>query len=146
MDMPMMALGMFVFNLHTLPYQQLDQDMKWRLASNARVGARPGYQYLGPDEESITLTGVLMPELTGGDTSLALIRMMADEGKAWPLIEGTGTIYGWYAIEALKVGRSEFFSDGKARKIDFTLSLKRVDEDNLDLLGIVTRGIRDLIL
>lgn len=145
MGLPMMALGLFVFALDTLPYQQLQQQLAWRLASNSRIGHRPAYQFLGPDEETITLTGVLLPELTGGDTALALLKLMADQGKAWPLIEGTGMIYGFYAVAVLSTTRSDFFSDGKARRIDFTLQLTRVDDTLLDALGVVTRGMLDLI-
>lgn len=145
LGLPMMALGLFVFMLETLPYQQLQQQLKWRLPGNSRVGKRPSYQFLGPDDEIITLSGVLMPELTGGDTALALLKLMADQGKDWPLIEGTGAIYGFYAIESLDTTRSEFFSDGKARRIDFTLTLKRIDDSMLDSLGAVTRRMLELI-
>ncbi|WP_249383854.1 phage tail protein [Chitinivorax sp. B] len=145
MDLPMMSLGLFVFRLDTLPYQELQQQLAWRLASNSRVGLRPSYQYLGPDEESITLSGLLLPELTGGDTALSLLRLMADEGKAWPLIEGTGTLYGWFAIAALDIRRQDFFSDGKARRMDFTLSLKRVDESLIEQLGMATAALLDQV-
>lgn len=145
LGLPMMALGLFVFMMETLPYQQLQQRFGWRLASNSRIGQRPGYQFLGVDEETITLSGVLLPELTGGDTALSLLKMMADQGKAWPLLEGTGMIYGFYAIESLDTTRSEFFSDGKARRIEFTLTLKRIDDTLLDALGAVTRGMLELI-
>lgn len=147
MDSPMMALGMFVFTLHTLPYQQLQHDMGWRLAGNARVGRRAAWQYLGPDDDSVTLSGVLLPELTGGDMSLAMLQLMAEQGKAWPLIEGTGTVYGWYAIEKLGESRSEFFSDGKAQRIEFTLTLKRVDDAGmLDTIGAITHSLMELVL
>ncbi|TCP13783.1 hypothetical protein EV683_10528 [Crenobacter luteus] len=146
LGLPMMALGLFVFMMETIPYQQLQQRIGWRLASNSRVGKRPTYQFLGPDEECITLSGVLMPELTGGDTALALLKLMADQGKAWPLIEGTGMIYGFYAVESIDTARGDFFSDGKARRIDFTITLKRVDDTLLDTLGAVTRGMMELIL
>lgn len=145
LGLPMMALGLFVFMMETLPYQQLQQRFGWRLASNSRIGQRPGYQFLGVDEETITLSGVLLPELTGGDTALSLLKMMADQGKAWPLLEGTGMIYGFYAIESLDTTRSEFFSDGKARRIEFTLTLKRIDDTLLDALGTVTRGMLELV-
>jgi hypothetical protein len=146
LGLPMMALGLFTFMLETVPYQQLQQRLAWRLPSNSRVGKRPAYQFLGPDEESITLSGVLMPELTGGDTALALLKLMADQGKAWPLIEGTGMIYGFYAVESIDTTRTDFFSDGKARRIEFTITLKRTDDTLLDALGIVTRGMLDLVL
>lgn len=147
MDLPMMTLGLFVFALDTLPYQQLQHDMGWRLAGNARVGRRAAWQYLGPDDDSVTLSGILLPELTGGDMSLAMLQLMAEQGKAWPLIEGTGTVYGWYAIEKLGEGRSEFFDDGKARRIEFTLTLKRVDDAGmLDTIGAISRSLLELVL
>ncbi|SUX30706.1 phage tail protein [Chromobacterium vaccinii] len=143
--MPMMALGMFVFMMDTLPYQDFKQRYAWRWPSNSRVGRRPAYQFLGVDEECFTLSGRLLPELTGGDTSLSLLKLMADQGKAWPLIEGTGTIYGFYVVESLDVSRTDFFSDGKARAIDFTLSLKRTDDSLLDMLGTLTRGVLEMV-
>lgn len=125
----MMILGMFPFSLQTTPYQSANKANTWRHVKNDRVGKSPRYQYIGPDEEPITLSGTLYPEISGGDVSLVTLETMAFSGKAWPLIEGTGRIYGMYVIESLTQNRAEFFSDGKAMKIDFTLSLKRVSED-----------------
>nr|WP_308417184.1 phage tail protein [Chitiniphilus shinanonensis] len=50
----MMALGMFVFGLRSVPYQALQRQLAWRHASTARVGLRPARQYLGKDDETIT--------------------------------------------------------------------------------------------
>ncbi|MFJ5855382.1 phage tail protein [Enterobacter cancerogenus] len=130
----MMILGMFVFTLKTTPYQQLERENSFRHTKAERVGTAPVYQYTGPDEEPVTLSGTLYPEVTGGDVSLAALRAMAYTGKAWPLIEGTGTVYGMFVITGLKQTRAEFFSDGKARKIDFVLSLKKVSDDLLENL------------
>jgi len=127
--MPMMSLGMFVFELKSAPYQSLQQQLGWRHPSNSRVGVRPARQYVGPEDEKITLTGVLMPELTGGDPALGELRDMADEGKGYPLIDGNGNVYGMYVITQLSKTKSYFFNDGAARKIEFTLNLDRVDDD-----------------
>ena len=131
----MMVLGLFVFTLKTVPYQQLQLQKQWRHASNTRIGARPTLQYLGQDTDTITLSGVLMPAITGGRFSLLALELMADTGKGWPLISGDGTIYGMYVIESMSQTRSEFFSDGAARKIEFTVTLKRVDESLAQMLG-----------
>ncbi|MBR7465551.1 phage tail protein, partial [Klebsiella pneumoniae] len=77
-------------------------------------------------DERITLAGVLYPELTGGKLTLTAIRLMADEGRAWPLLDGTSTIYRMYVINNISETGSLFFADGTARKIDFTLTLTRV--------------------
>jgi uncharacterized protein len=126
----MMTLGMFVFEVKSLPYQQLQRSTQWRHSSQNRVGQRPAYQYLGPGEDTITLSGTLLPELTGGRMTLDDVRIMADEGKAWPLIEGSGRVYGFWSVRAVNETSSAFFQDGVPRKIDFTIDLVRVDESN----------------
>lgn len=134
----MMIYGMFVFMRQTAPYQSLEQQTEFRHAKNDRIGKSAKWQYIGAGEDTITLTGTLYPEITGGDVSLSALRTMAYSGKAWPLIEGTGTIYGMFAITNIRENRTEFMSDGKAQKIEFTLTLKKQSEDIREGLGTVT--------
>lgn len=134
---PMMAFGYFIFNLYTVPYQSQQQEREWRHAAHDRVGARPAYQFLGPGEESMTLSGTLMPELSGGRVSLELLTKMADTGQAYPLIEGSGVFHGMFVASSISQTRTEFFSDGAARKIEFTVKLTRVDERDRGLLGVL---------
>lgn len=134
----MMSYGMFVFMLSTTPYQSLTRQSDWRHVKNDRTGLSAKWQYTGPGEDSITLSGVLYPEVTGGDVSLELLRTMAYNAKPWPLIEGTGMIYGLFVIGSISETRTEFFTDGKAKKIEFTLSLKKVSEDVRERLAEVT--------
>lgn len=131
----MMCLGQFVFSLSTLAYQDLQRQTQWRHPSNSRVGARPARQFAGPGDDSITLQGLLAPELSGSLDSLDKLREMADTGSAWPLVEGTGQVYGLYAIEGLSEGRTLFFQDGASRRVEFTLNLVRVDDDRIDRIG-----------
>lgn len=141
----MMAYGMFVFSLSTVAYQGLQQQIGWRHPATNRVGQRPAHQFLGHDEESITLNGVLLPELSGGELSLAALRLLGDQGKAWPLIEGTGKLYGLYVLESLNTTRTIFFNDGSARRIEFTLTLKRVDDyQKLGAINMMTQFINGL--
>ncbi|MFD3224058.1 phage tail protein [Rahnella aceris] len=131
----MLTLGLFVFQLQTVPYQSLQRNVDYRWPSNSRVGQRPALQFLGVNEEKITLSGVLMPEITGGRISLLALHLMADEGKAWPLLEGTGTIYGMFVVNSISETHTEFFSDGSARSIEFSLTLTRVDESLTAMFG-----------
>lgn len=131
----MMCLGFMVFMLQTLPYQTLQRNTAYRWPTNDRVGLRAAPQYLGPGDEKVTLSGTLMPEITGGKMSLLSLRLMADQGRAWSLIDGGGTIYGMFVIESVNETYTEFFSDGSARRIDFTLTLLRVDESLSSMFG-----------
>jgi phage protein U len=133
----MMALGFFVFSLHTAAYQEMQRQLAWRHASLARVGDRPASQYIGKDDETITLNGVLLPQLAGTQFSLDVLHLMADTGDAWPLIQGTGRIYGLYVIESLQTTRTVFGSDGSARRIEFSISCKRVADTGLELASVL---------
>ncbi|MBT9431075.1 phage tail protein [Candidatus Sodalis endolongispinus] len=140
----MMALGLFVFMLHTVPYQEFQHQMAWRRPSNSRIGRPPQSQFLCPDEETVTLSGVLLPEITGGRVSLMALQKMAETGKAWSLIEGNGAIHGMFVIESLSRPKSVFLSDGAARRIEFTLTLKRTDENLKEMFGDLSQQLNDL--
>ncbi|MCM2973490.1 phage tail protein [Larsenimonas suaedae] len=135
----LMALGMFVFETGTVPYQELQRRTEWRHASQSRVGDRLAYQFLGPGTDTITLSGTLLPAFTGGRVSLDQIRDMADQGQAWPLVEGTGKHYGLWVITGVDETSSTLFRDGAAAKIEFSLTLEHVDDERTDLIGDLTR-------
>ena len=125
----MMVFGLFVFELRTLPYQQLQLTRNWRHVKNDRVGRSAKWQYVGAGENQLTLGGLLYPEITGGNLSLGAISTMAYTGLAWPLIDGVGSIYGMYVITGLQETHQEFDRYGNPKKIEFTISLSRADAD-----------------
>ena len=123
------TLGVFVFTRQTIPFQSLDRTSSWRHPTNSVVGAMPKTQFTGKDSETITISGRLAPEITGGKLSLAMLELMAESGAAFPLIEGANfMLMGFFVIESIQETRTEFFGDGTPRLIDFTLNLKRTDD------------------
>ncbi|EPJ7710408.1 phage tail protein [Citrobacter freundii] len=144
----MMVYGMFVFELRTLPHQQLQQNESWRHVKNERINRSASWQYIGAGEDQITLSGVLYPEITGGEVSLTVLTTQAYTGRPWPLIDGTGQIYGMYVITGLQTTRSELDRYGKAKKIEFSISFQRCDEDLRERLqsssvGDLLTGLKD---
>lgn len=142
--MAMAALGLFVFQLNTTPYQMMQINQKYRYGVNNRVGKRPAVQFIGIDNDDITLSGTLLPSLTGGRLSLLVLEQMAETGRAWSMIDGTGNIYGMFVIEEITQSKSEFFVDGAPRKIDFTLKLRRTDESLSEMLGDLNQQLNDI--
>ena len=140
----MLTLGLFVFQLQTLPYQSLQQSLDYRWPSNNRIGERGAYQFLGIGEDKITLSGVLLPEITGGALSMLALKTMAELGKAWPLIGGDGAIYGMYVVSSMTQTQSVFFADGSARRIEFSMTLTRVDESLGAMFGDLQQQANDL--
>ena len=123
----LMCYGLFVFGVISAPFDNEQRTTQWRWPANNRTGAEPAYQFVGRGEDAITLSGVLMPEYSGGPMSLTMLREMAGRGEPYLLMRGTGEVLGYWLIESLNETRSELLPDGQAMKIEFQLALKRYD-------------------
>lgn len=131
----LLALDQFVFGMDTLAFQELQRQTQWKHKTTSRVGARDARQFVGPGEDTITLTGVLAPELTGKLSSLQDLRKMADAGAAYAMVDGAGTVYGAFVIEGLNEGQSLHYADGTPRRVEFTLNLARTDDDKVGTMS-----------
>ncbi|MEA9586398.1 phage tail protein [Xanthomonas sp. WHRI 10064A] len=124
----MMSYGTFVFALDSAAFLQLQRQMSWRHATSERVGARAASQFLGPGDDTIELSGLIAPELTGTRASLETLRTLAADGEPLPLVDGAGVVYGPYLLLTINETASLFFEDGTPRRIEFQLSLRRADD------------------
>lgn len=122
------ALGLFVFSTDTALFDTLQRSRAWRHASADRFAARAASQFTGPGDDTITLTGRIVPELAGRYSSLDRLAAMADTGEAWPLLNGAGTLFGAYVITRLEETQRALIDTGTPRVTDFTLDLIRVDD------------------
>ncbi|KGQ66582.1 phage tail protein [Gallibacterium anatis] len=123
------SLGLFVFMQRTIPFQSLSRESSWRHPTNNVIGLMPKTQFIGKESETITISGRLAPEVTGGRVSIKLLELMADLGDAYPLIDGaTFELIGYFVIEKISEERTELFGDGVPRLIDFSMTLKRTDD------------------
>lgn len=123
----LLTLGEFVFWAFGTPFSTIDRDTKWTIADHKRVGARPLLQFVGPENDSITIAGTLYPQLTDGAVSIEALRVLGDAGESLPLVDEAGWVYGLYAIESIKEKQAAFMYGGP-QKIDFTLQLLRDDD------------------
>jgi hypothetical protein len=134
----MLTLGMFQFELLTLPFQQMSRKTSWRHGRTPRFGARDASQFLGPGEDKVTLSGALVPGVAGSFGSLDTLRDMAADGEAYALVDGQGRVIGTFVIDSLDESRSTFLVDGQARKGDFTVELTRIAEDDQPALSLLS--------
>lgn len=141
----MMSLGLFVFSLSTAAYQEFQRQTAWRHPSSSRVGQAPARQFIGRGDDTISLSGLIVPELAGSRLSLDTLRLMADTGKAWPLVEGSGRIYGLWVIESLSETSTLFFRDGTPRRIEFSITLQRADDSRIELLGNLAETLGNIL-
>lgn len=134
-----MILGGFVFGLREtgVAYQQLQRSTSQRIVSNDRVGQMPAYQNLGPENDEVTLQGVIAPEICGDlvQNGLTQLREMMKTGSAFLLImldtiTFTGDIAGRWIIKNVDENQSEMIG-AYPQKIEFTIKLQRIDESSV---------------
>ena len=118
----MMIFGVFPFAIPTATYQQLVRKTAWRHVSNSRIGDMPAYQFVGRGEDTISLEGSIVPEF-GSPMSMSALRVMGDTGMSFPLIGGTGKVFGLYTLNDLQETQTYFFKDGTPSKIEFSLNI-----------------------
>ncbi|EGF93096.1 phage P2 GpU family protein [Asticcacaulis biprosthecium C19] len=129
--MHMMSLGMFIFEIGTLAYQELQRKTAWRHARGERFGALATAQYLGPGDDTISLPGVLYPGQIGDYSAISRLREMGNTGDAQLLCTGYGDVLGEWLILSLDETQSLFFEDGAPRKVAFTLELSRAPDSDV---------------
>lgn len=124
----LMTLGMFIFGMESAAYQDLQRTREWRHETSDRHGARPVAQFIGLGPDSITLAGLIVPELGGSYSSLDTLAAMADAGDTYPLIDGAGRIFGHYRIVRLEEQHLTVMAGGAPRHVGFRIELQRGDD------------------
>jgi phage protein U len=127
----MMSLDQFVFSLKTAPFKELQRQRSWKHRTSSRVGSRDASQFTGAGDDTITLNGLVAPETIGSIASLNELATMGDTGDAYVLVDGIGNVYGAFIIDGLNETQTYHTAEGIPRRIEFSLTLKRVDDDML---------------
>lgn len=124
----MMKLGEYAFSLSTAAYQNLQRKTSFRWAAQDRHGQHAALQFLGPGEDTLSLSGEIYPHFRGGTTQVEQMRTQAVQGDPLLLVDGTGRIHGMWIIQDVSEKQPEFFSDGVPRKVEFSLNLRYFGE------------------
>lgn len=132
------SLGLFVFETLGTAFDRIERSSSYRYATGNTVGIRPRMQYLGQDNDSITLPGILYPEITDDHLSLDKLREMAATGELYALLDGTGYYYGMCYITEITETRTYLNQDGTARKIEFSIKLALQDDLQRDNIATLT--------
>ena len=127
-----LSLGQFVFSVDTLTFNELQRSRSWSFANNDIAQGRPQYQFTGVGEETISIPFLIYQEHGFGNRqSVDDLAEMADTGAGYVLIDGSGYIYGVFAIDSIDDNRSFLTINGVPRKVDGTLKLTRVDDNRI---------------
>ncbi|PZQ21158.1 MAG: hypothetical protein DI569_12910 [Sphingopyxis macrogoltabida] len=134
----MMQLGAFQFGIETAAYQELSRSTAWRWAAQGRIGQLDGQQFTGPDEETMTLPGLIYPEWRGGFGQLDAMRGMAGKGLPLDLTDGNGNRLGRWVIIRADETQSVFADAGRPRRVEFSLELRRFPDAPAETIAPAT--------
>ncbi len=119
----MMKLGSYTFGVDTAAYQSLSRTTKYRWAKHDRPGKRPRLEWSGPGEEIISLPGTVYPTYAGGLDQIDDMREIAGAGDPLQMVDGYGTVHGYWCITNIRETGRYFLPGGAPQKIDFTMDL-----------------------
>lgn len=126
-DTPQFSIGEYQFSLNTAVAQTLDRTTEQRWGRHALFGQHEALQDLGPGADTITLAGVIYPHWRGGTGQIEAMRQTANLGEPLMLVDGSGTVYGWWVIESIDEKAGEFAALGVPRKQEFSMKLRYFD-------------------
>lgn len=143
MQIPLLSLGMFIFSTGLTAIDEIQRKTSYRYGTGNAVGVLPTLQYIGQDNDTMTLPGVLYPEITDLPIVLDELRDMAKTGQSYALLGGDGTYFGLWKITDIDEKRMHLLPDGTPRKIEFSLSLKLQDDRQREDVAVLQQRILD---
>lgn len=129
MTRPLYQLGSFQFDLPNGSPQSIDWSDDYRWEQQDRLLREPAQQWMGIGTREATFEGVLFPGFAGRQSTVQMLRTMAERGEPYMLTDGSGRVYGRWCIRSLREGKSVFMDNGDARRIAFSMVLVRYGED-----------------
>lgn len=128
----LLQLGGFTFAVQDVAPQTIGRSTSYRWAWVEKMQAMAAGQFTGPGEDTISLDGTYYPEFVSSGFTLPFsadplkrLRDLAALGLPVPLVDGLGNNLGQWVILAVTQTGGPFYTQGVARKIDFTVSLRK---------------------
>ena len=129
MGTPLLALGPHVFEIAPLNFQEIERSTKTLWPTISRFGGRPGRQFTGYGEDSITITGLLFPDEMGGRDEYEAIRVTQAAAKPVLMLGwATGSsmaanLFGRVVILNVQDTQSIINRQGFGLKIEFSIDV-----------------------
>ena len=121
----MIGLGEFRFSLATAAPQSMDTQHGFSWSEQSVIGKDPSLEYVGNEATIKNLRGTIYPQFRGGLDQVDKMVAMGRKGKPMTLVTAKGVVLGDWVITSVGNVETVFDPTGTAKKIDFTISLKR---------------------
>ena len=124
----LMQLGTVTFEVWPLNIEEYDRETGFDFVSKDVMGGRRPREAMGEGDETMTLSGKILPSHFGGLGNLEELQTMMQSGMAQKLVRGDGKNLGWFTIDKIRE-RSRFLDrHGVGREIVFDVALTASDK------------------
>lgn len=130
--------GALTFDTVPFSADSVDRSASADIVKKAVIGGFQPREFMGEGDDTITISGRLLPTKTGGLTSLELAHSLRRSGARAPLIRGDGIRLGWFAISAISERHSEILWNGVGGVIDYQITFEPVQSTPGDGLSVIS--------
>ncbi len=125
--------------LDTAPFSvdEVDRTATADFAVKPLIGTAPGREFMGEGDDTIVLTGQLLPERIGGLTELEALHGFRRAGQRVPVMRGDGKMLGWFVLTEVRERHEQLDRNGVGGMLHHTLTLVKVEPEGASpsLLG-----------
>jgi uncharacterized protein len=127
----LLSYGDFKFYIGISSYNTMSQKINFKWTSLDRRKRGPVHHFDGIGDETLSISGEIYrsDDVEEPRDIYKTLRESASKGRPQVLVDQDGFFYGRWILEDIDIKSEEFAPDGRPRKCDFTLSLKRYGED-----------------
>lgn len=100
------------------------------IAKKPTIGGLKPKEFMGEGDETITISGKLLPTKIGGLTELGTIDGLRVAGTALPVVRGDGRSLGWYMIESVRETHKDLGANGIGFVVSYSITLTKSQPNN----------------
>lgn len=124
-------LGSVEFSLRAGSFESLRRQTRFRIDRPDPIDGMGVPVHRGRFDDSITLSGVVFPGYVGSLSSVERLRELGETGEPALLVDGEGTLYGRWLVEAIEEEATLHTPTGKPRRISYSVTLAAVPSEGL---------------
>ena len=127
-DPSLMTFGAVLFSPRLRGLAEFRRVAEYRYPLIERVGQAPARQALGPGADTVTVSGTIHPDWSGGPQDVQTLRDAGAEPAR--LVDGAGRNLGLWAVLRVEETWTRQLRDGLPRRIEFSAEFGHVGADD----------------
>lgn len=119
----------------TFPFETSDVTRKTSadFAKHDLLSTRRDYEFSGPGEGTLKISGKLLPFHIGGLSELEFASQLCEAGGPLFVMRGDGRVLGWHQLMSVEEAHSSIGPTGVGFEIKYDLSLERCRDPGTDV-------------